>query len=123
MIKTDNDKQLIIQNPQSLHNISILNILNPKTSISQSVGAIEYVECIFADGDPPPIHTPTSILDTARSHLIVKPPGTLGNVEYLFIAITPWSTLTCKVPRMVQIEIVNPFFLYVKPFDCVQTNN
>ena len=55
-------------------------------NITKLAGAVEYTDCIFAEGK-----SPMCVLeDTKQSDGVVP---VMENAEYPFIDITPWSTL------------------------------
>ena len=60
---------------------------------AQSAGIVEYTDCISAEVAGPPHNecpdNDTKQSDGGRS----SNAGTLENLEYLFIAIAPWSSL------------------------------
>ena len=92
-----------ISQVQNIHVYSMLiSLVNTSLFCDSWVGwAVEYTDCIH--------HQQVSWIYDTKLYLIVRL-GALGNVEYSFIAITPWSTLTqvvvpIRIPSVGQIEL------------------
>ena len=62
--------------------------------MTQSAGAVEYIDCIIAEELDPPPSVPDVTLNNL-SNTGFSNTGALGNVEYPFFAIAPRFTQAC----------------------------